>query len=440
MDGFREANFDFLAEADGDPCRACNTYLDKTIIWDYRSALREKFLDKFKYFNRRFVEPVLKDRFDIQLIFKAEESTSPTIRPFFYATWAEKQDQIRRAQLNIMISNDIKPEDNGIRTKKFSVKFCLYNKCKPDLPKNEDFDNFIANISANMKLFEFYLLKSSNEGFAVFNHEGKSYGLDYKYLSEFSESDVLKYFVEGHNQGLTFQEIRKNYTFPEDAPILSDFSCLSLSIVRDIILLYPIFLFAAIRGQKTLLEMLKKFDNIVSLEKKRALNIWNRNGIKPVDDKIIKFHKGETRYDFNNLFGDYIKDCKELVIEDHYLRNEYQIANLRKFLSLIENMKEVIVSISTTYDDRNPKETAKQKELLRQLEADYKNKVRKFILTLSSYQDGRKGRTIETELWRIKLDHGIGDMFFFDKRKGKCFTSKQNEIRFAPKKGYLLVK
>jgi hypothetical protein len=285
---FKEDDFEIFAETEPNPCKACNTNVSpenilefQNKVLDFKNKVKEAFDDKLRILGDTLIKPVLLDRFGVKLRFQTEQSSSYTMRPFYYATWAKQYDGIRRAQINIMLSDDIKPEDNNSRTRKLSVKFCLYNKCKPGLPKNEDFDNFVENIRNYQEIFLNYLEQTARNSFELYNNEGFGYCKYNKPLAEFKEDDVFKYFVDGPNTGCTFQELRKNYYFYDNEELFYDGNRFALILLRDIVLLYPIFLFADARKQN-LIDRLNEFSKAVSMEESRNVNIWNQTKIDEI--------------------------------------------------------------------------------------------------------------------------------------------------------------
>ena len=82
---------------------------------------------------------------------------------------------------------------------------------------------------------------------------------------------------------------------------------------------------------------------------------------KPIQT-LIEIKKGETGYSYENLFYPYMKDAKNVIIKDSFIRIEYQVKNLVAFCSFLANLpQEITVQLITNFENESGKREQSRK-------------------------------------------------------------------------------
>lgn len=144
--------------------------------------------------------------------------------------------------------------------------------------------------------------------------------------------------------------------------------------------------------------------------------------------KVIK--NGATGYDYNVLFGDYIRNARSIRIRDSYIVNHFQYLNMERFLYSVQNHTQdrVIVRLETkqAYDrqwtpDVLRRNIGEQQRRLDELTTRFiKNKVRFHWEYNNSIHD--RHIIVDEIRWKIILGRGL-DIY------QRLTDKQQNEIR-----------
>lgn len=84
----------------------------------------------------------------------------------------------------------------------------------------------------------------------------------------------------------------------------------------------------------------------------------NRPRIPVLQEKNLSFRLGQTGVTYQSLFADYLKDAREITIEDPFIRTSWQIKNLMEFMTMLidtRNVDELKVHLITNEEEsKNP--------------------------------------------------------------------------------------
>ena len=122
-------------------------------------------------------------------------------------------------------------------------------------------------------------------------------------------------------------------------------------------------------------------------------------------EKHLTIRYGDTGYSYRSLFGDYLRDSKRLVVEDPYIRRDYQIRN---FLQLCELAVEIgtiktIELVTASENESQRAEAVKKLDELKESLADCD------VVLIYRFEDKIDESRIRTDTgWNIQIDRGLG--------------------------------
>jgi ATP-dependent Lon protease len=122
-------------------------------------------------------------------------------------------------------------------------------------------------------------------------------------------------------------------------------------------------------------------------------------------EKHLTIRYGDTGYSYRSLFGDYLRDSKRLVVEDPYIRRDYQIRN---FLQLCELAVEIgtiktIELVTASENESQKAEAVKKLDELKESLADCD------VVLIYRFEDKIDESRIRTDTgWNIQIDRGLG--------------------------------
>jgi hypothetical protein len=122
--------------------------------------------------------------------------------------------------------------------------------------------------------------------------------------------------------------------------------------------------------------------------------------IFPPVHKMISIEDGSV-YNYQNLFGEYLRSAKNIRIVDPYIRKPYQTKNIVELLSSVKEPRKTKVTLETMYDEGME---ADSRRLLDDLKAELLGKGFDFSW---SFDRTIHDRFIETERWEIYLGRGL---------------------------------
>jgi ATP-dependent Lon protease len=122
-------------------------------------------------------------------------------------------------------------------------------------------------------------------------------------------------------------------------------------------------------------------------------------------EKHLTIRYGDTGYSYRSIFGDYLRNSKRLVVEDPYIRRDYQIRN---FLQLCELAVEIgtiktIELVTASENELQKAEAEKKLDELKESLADCD------VVLIYRFEDKIDESRIRTDTgWNIQIDRGLG--------------------------------
>lgn len=121
-------------------------------------------------------------------------------------------------------------------------------------------------------------------------------------------------------------------------------------------------------------------------------------------EKHLTIRYGDTGYSYRSIFGDYLRDSKRLIVEDPYIRRDYQIRN---FLQLCELAVETgtiktIELVTASENEFQKAEAEKKLDELKESLADCD------VVLTYRFDDKIHDREIRTDTgWNIQIGRGL---------------------------------
>jgi ATP-dependent Lon protease len=130
----------------------------------------------------------------------------------------------------------------------------------------------------------------------------------------------------------------------------------------------------------------------------------NRPRIPILQEKNLSFRLGQTGVTYQSLFADYLKDAREITIEDPFIRTSWQIKNLMEFMTMLidtRNVDDLKVHLITN------EEESKIPELIDKLD-DIKDDMIEYGIEFDYKFRDFHDRCIKTDNgWVISLGRGL---------------------------------
>jgi ATP-dependent Lon protease len=125
---------------------------------------------------------------------------------------------------------------------------------------------------------------------------------------------------------------------------------------------------------------------------------------KPLQEKHLTIRYGDTGYSYESMFGDYLVGAKELIIEDPYIRRDYQIRNLLQVCELCVQggtIKKITLITGVDHDYQKAEVEVKFKRLSESL-ADAG------VEFIWQFNDKIHDRELRTDTgWSIRIGRGL---------------------------------
>ena len=143
----------------------------------------------------------------------------------------------------------------------------------------------------------------------------------------------------------------------------------------------------------------------------------------------ISLKNGETGRNFSSILGCYLANSHWIKIIDPYIRNNYQIENVKTVLSLVINPNECRSHLVTMYD--KPSQGNNTEDILRnKLDKLSQDFLLRGLFFTYEFSDNIHDRFIITDKWKIQLGRGL-DIFYFHDNNLKTY---ETEITIFPNK------
>lgn len=130
-----------------------------------------------------------------------------------------------------------------------------------------------------------------------------------------------------------------------------------------------------------------------------------RPRIVRLSEGAVSYRMGQTGVSFKTLFANYLKDAKEITIEDPYIRTSWQIKNLMEFMTMLVDTRDVddLVIRLVTYEEEDKR--AELKERLIEIKDDLSTYGIDFDF---KFDETIHDRSIKTDNgWMIVLGRGL---------------------------------
>lgn len=135
--------------------------------------------------------------------------------------------------------------------------------------------------------------------------------------------------------------------------------------------------------------------------------------------------EGQTGVSYKNLFADYLKDAKEITIEDTYLRTPWQQKNFMEFVSMLietRDVNDLKLHVRTKASGEEEKD-AELKEKFNGIQEDLETFGIDFSFSFEIFHD----RCIKTDTgWKIILGMGLD---FFEKYSSLSIANSNQNYR-----------
>lgn len=143
-------------------------------------------------------------------------------------------------------------------------------------------------------------------------------------------------------------------------------------------------------------------------------------------EKRIKVLYGDTGYGYESLFGPYLKGAKEVVLEDPYVRNKYQVSLFVRFCEVVAKVGDAKkVKLLTYYD--NDYQKRENLDLFIQLQDSLKDHGIDFEIDYNSRLHDRELKL--SNGWNIKLGRGLD---YFQSLDKLYYTLGVNDLDLRP--------
>ena len=147
-------------------------------------------------------------------------------------------------------------------------------------------------------------------------------------------------------------------------------------------------------------------------------------------EQHLSFMENQKGVSYDRLFGNYLKDEKEIILTDPYIRAFFQIRNLMEFIETIVKYKKeedsVKLHLITIKDELKPE---LQEEYFKQIQESCINAGVDFDWEFDTTQTIHS-RYIETDTgWKILLDRGLDIFQHYEMNDAFTFSNRLQQFR-----------
>lgn len=147
-------------------------------------------------------------------------------------------------------------------------------------------------------------------------------------------------------------------------------------------------------------------------------------------EQHLSFMENQKGVSYDRLFGNYLKDAKEITLTDPYIRAFFQIRNLMEFIETIVKYKKeedsVKLHLITIKDELKPE---LQEEYFKQIQESCINAGVEFNWEFDDTQTIHS-RHIETDTgWKILLDRGLDIFQHYEMNDTFAFSNRLQQFR-----------
>lgn len=143
-------------------------------------------------------------------------------------------------------------------------------------------------------------------------------------------------------------------------------------------------------------------------------------------EKRLKVLYGDIGYGYETLFGPYLKGAQEVVVEDPYVRQKYQITNFLRFCEVVAKVGDAKKVVLKTYFD-NPHQKTEALDAFIQIQDSLQEFGIEFELDYNSRLHDRE--VVLSNGWRIKMGRGLD---YFQSLSKVYFQLGANDLDLRP--------
>ena len=156
-------------------------------------------------------------------------------------------------------------------------------------------------------------------------------------------------------------------------------------------------------------------------------------------EQHLSFEENQKGITYDALFGDYLKDTKEIIITDPYIRIFFQARNLMELIETVIKNKSTVDAVSihlvTISDDREPE---RQLEFFEQIQLSCQPAGVTFTWEFDTTETIHARHIVTDTGWKISLDRGLdiyqhyamGDAFSLSNRLQEFRSCKAFEVTY----------
>jgi ATP-dependent helicase YprA (DUF1998 family) len=144
--------------------------------------------------------------------------------------------------------------------------------------------------------------------------------------------------------------------------------------------------------------------------------------------KVREIKDGERGVTFQELFGRYLADAREIHIVDPYVRKAFQVRNVEDLIDAVKLQRGARVSLTTMYEQNDRYGISEEDASRERLDRLKERLARHGISFEYIFDDTVHDRLIETENWKIILGRGL-DIYYPPEAESDTSARRAKECR-----------
>lgn len=240
--------------------------------------------------------------------------------------------------------------------------------------------------------------------------------------------ELLVYAIEGRKR-VKDQLLRIDSTY---AKTNFSYKCLSSGVEKNVYTLeekeYPEFYYS--KGVEN-----PRIDENIESEPITNELVSVLNNVTQIDtepkEQHLEFMENQRGVTYDSLFRDYLKNAKNIVVTDPYLRIFFQLRNLMEFAETVIKYKnkedEVNLHIITAKEDRNL--DGKQDEFLEQIQKSVATAGINLTWEYDETHTIHARHIVIDDKWKISLDRGLDIFQSYEMNNAFDLTNRMQEYR-----------
>jgi ATP-dependent Lon protease len=148
-----------------------------------------------------------------------------------------------------------------------------------------------------------------------------------------------------------------------------------------------------------------------------------RPRIPVLSEKAISFRMGQTGVTYKSMFSNYLKDAKDITVEDPYIRTSWQIKNFMEFVNMLMETRDVDDLKLTLHTNEEEDKIPDLIDKLEDIKDDLSSYGIEFEYKIRDFHD----RCIKTDTgWTIQLGRGLD---IYEKYNTCSIASTRQDMR-----------